>query len=120
MEKSSEILIRSTLHDLANVLAGVRGILDLNQPGQPLAQRDRDRLDAVVEEGVATLDRCRHLALATLPRRAWRPGRPGGTRLLEDLEPMAILFRCRFSWCWRAPELGPLAGQAAAGATPGP
>ena len=67
MEKSSELLLRSALHDMANVLAGVRGIVDLNQPGQPLSQRDRDRLEAVIEEGVCTLNRCRHLTLDTLP-----------------------------------------------------
>jgi hypothetical protein len=96
MEKSSEILIRSTLHDLANVLAGIRGILDLTPPGQPLAPRDRDRMGAVIDEGVATLDRSRHLALDTQFPAAPETWEAWRNALLEDLEPLAILFRCRF------------------------
>ncbi len=96
MEKSSELLVRSALHDLANVLAGVRGIIDLNLPGQPLAQRDRERLEAVIEEGVATLDRCRHLTMASLPEAPLEDGPAWRERLQEDLKPMGTLFRSRF------------------------
>ena len=88
--------MRSTLHDLTNVLAGVKGILDLNQPGQPLSQRDRDRLEAVVQEGVTTLERCRNLALATLPDRFMEPGPAWRQRLLDVLGPVGTLFRCQF------------------------
>ena len=95
MDKSSESLIRSTLHDMANVLAGVKGILELNRPGQPLAPRDRERLEAVVDEGIATLDRCRHLTMASLPEGPLEDGPAWRERLLAELQPMAALFRCR-------------------------
>jgi hypothetical protein len=96
MEKSAELLLRSALHDMANVLAGVRGIVDLNSPGQPLSQRDRDRLEAVVEEGITTLDRCRQLALETLPGRDLESGAAWRACLQEELAPLTSLFRCRF------------------------
>ena len=96
MEKSSELLIRSTLHDLANVLAGVRGILDLNLPDQPFSQRDRERLEAVLEEGVTTLNRCRQLAVTGLPDGLPEPGPVWRELLQEALQPMGTLFRCRF------------------------
>ncbi len=96
MEKTSEALIRSTLHDMANVLAGVRGIIDLNPAGQPISPRDRDRLGAVIEEGVVTLERSRHLAMSTLPESGLEPGPAWRVALLEDLDPLGVLFRCRF------------------------
>jgi hypothetical protein len=96
MDKYSELLMRSTLHDMANVLAGVKGILELNQPGQPINLRDKQRLEAVLEEGIATLDRCRHLAMETLPDRLLEPGAAWRGQLLEELEPMGTLFRSRF------------------------
>lgn len=95
MDKSSELLLRSTLHDLANVLAGVQGILDLNPPEQPVNQRDRDRLEAVITEGVTALGRSRHLAMATLPDAFPEPGVVWRDLLLEALRPMGLLFRCR-------------------------
>jgi hypothetical protein len=96
MDKPSEVLFRSTLHDMANILAGIRGIVDLCPPGQPLAPRDRDRLGAVVEEGITALERSRHLALGTLPEAALEPGGAWRESLREDLEPLGVLFRCRF------------------------
>ena len=96
MDETSAALIRSTIHDLANVLAGVRGILELNSPGQPLSQRDRDRLTAVLEEGVTTLDRSRHLALSAFPEERLEPGALWRAQLLAVLQPMGTLFRCRF------------------------
>ena len=39
MDKPAESLFRATLHDLANVLGGVRGIMELNPPGQPITAR---------------------------------------------------------------------------------
>jgi hypothetical protein len=105
MEKTSEALIRSTLHDMANVLAGVRGIIDLTLPGQPISQRDRDRLGAVIQEGVATLERSRHLAVSTLPESDLEPGPTWREVLLEDLDPLGVLFRCRFELTYQgAPE----------------
>ena len=103
MDKSSELLMRSTLHDMANVLAGVKGILDLNLPGQPISQRDRLRLEAVIDEGIATLDRCRYLAMATLPEDSLEPGAAWRDQLLEELEPMGTLFLSRFQFDFDGP-----------------
>lgn len=96
MDKPSEFLIRSTLHDLANVLGGIRGILDLNDPGQPLSTRDRDRLEAVLEEGLATLDRARNLAMDLIPDPVMESGGPWRDHLLEQLQPMGVIFRSAF------------------------
>lgn len=105
MEKFSELLIRSTLHDMANVLAGVKGILDLNVPGQPISPRDRQRLEAVLDEGVTSLERGRHLAMATLPDRVPEPGPDWRAQLLEEMQPMATLFRSAFDLAFEgAPE----------------
>ncbi|MDR3670468.1 MAG: hypothetical protein P4L36_06475 [Holophaga sp.] len=87
--------MRSTLHDMANVLAGVKGILDLTLPGQPMTARDRQRLEAVTDEGITTLERCRFLAMAILPEGPMEPGDAWRIQLLEELEPMATLFRSR-------------------------
>jgi hypothetical protein len=105
MDKIPERLLRSTLHDLANVLAGAKGILDLNLPGQPLGPRDRQRLEAVIDEGIITLERCRHLAMATLPDGPLEPGPDWREQLLEELAPLATLFRSRFELVYEgAPE----------------
>jgi hypothetical protein len=105
MDKTSELLMRSTLHDMGNILAGVKGILDLNDPDQPISQRDRQRLEAVIDEGVATLDRARHLTMATLPEGALEAGPAWRDQLLEDLGPMATLFRSRYEISFEgAPE----------------
>lgn len=93
MDKPSELLIRSTLHDVANVLAGIRGIIDLNSPGEPLTSRDRDRLEAVIEEGMATLERSRHLAMGSLPSTAPEAFATWREQLLEQLRPMATIFK---------------------------
>ncbi len=90
---------------MANVLAGIKGILDLNQAGQPIGQRDRERLEAVIEEGITTLDRCRHLSMATLPEGPLEPGPDWRDQLMEELEPMGTLFRSRFELAFEgAPE----------------
>lgn len=112
MDKTSEQLMRSTLHDMANVLAGVKGILDLNAAGQPISQRDRQRLEAVVEEGITTLDRCRHLSMATLPEGPLEPGTAWRAKLLEELGPLGTLFRSRFELSFDgAPEWDQWSGQ---------
>jgi hypothetical protein len=105
MDKSSETLFRSTLHDLANILAGVRGIIDLCPPEQALARRDRDRLGAVIEEGITVLERSRHLALGSLPEAALEPGEAWREALREELAPLGVLFRCRFDLA--GPPAGP-------------
>jgi hypothetical protein len=96
MEKPAEALFRAALHDLANVLGGVRGIVDLNPPGQPISARDHDRLVAVMDEGITTLERCRHLVLATLPEAGLESGPAWRAALAEELGPIGVLFRCRF------------------------
>jgi len=112
MEKFSKLLMRSTLHDLANILAGVKGILDLNPPGEPISPRDRQRLDAVLEEGISTLERCRHLTMATLPDSALEPGTDWREQLLEELEPLGTLFRSQFALVFEgAPEWDQWAGR---------
>jgi len=79
MDPASEALMRSSLHDLANAMSGIRGILDLSDPLRPLSPRDRERLDAIIGEGMATLERSRYLAMASLPDALlesgtdWRP-----------------------------------------------
>jgi hypothetical protein len=96
MGEASDLLIRSVLHDLANILAGVRGIVDLNVPGQPLTARDRERLEAVLDEGMTTVDRSRKLAMGLLDDASLEPGPQWRSRLLEELHPMGVLYRCRF------------------------
>ncbi|NTV73023.1 MAG: hypothetical protein HGA66_02315 [Holophaga sp.] len=96
MEKQAELLIRAALHDMANVLAGIQGILELTDPERPLGIRDKDRLDAVVEEGMATLVRARHLAMGTLPEAALQEGPDWRSQLLDELKPMSLLFKCEF------------------------
>ena len=96
VDKQSELLIRSVLHDMANLLAGVQGILDMADPGRPLSQRDRDRLGAVLDEGRTTLSRTRHLARATLPDPLLQEGVDWRAELLDELRPLGILFRCQF------------------------
>jgi len=95
MDKQSELLMRSALHDMANVMAGVQGILDLADPDLPLSARNRERLTAVVEEGMATLGRTRHLAMGTLPEPQLQDGAEWRAQLADELGPLSILFRCR-------------------------
>ena len=95
MEKYSELFIRAALHDLANILAGVRGIVDLTAEDQPLSPRDRSRLEAVLDEGTVTLDRCRHLAMGTFPSSLLEAGQDWRDQLGEDLAPLGVLFRSR-------------------------
>ena len=95
MEKYSELFIRAALHDLANVLAGVRGIVDLAPTDQPISLRDRNRLEAVLDEGALTLDRCRHLAMGTFPSGLPESGEDWLDQLREDLAPLGVLFRSR-------------------------
>ena len=96
MDHESEVLIRAALHDLANTLSGVRGILELSDVDRPLSPRDRMRLDAVLTEGTLTLERARHLAMGTLPDAMVESGPEWRRMLLEELQPMAGLFRCQF------------------------
>lgn len=96
MDPSSEALMRSSLHDLANVLSGIRGILELSDPHQPLSARDQSRLDAVITDGMAILERSRHLAMGTLPESMVESGPDWRHQLAEQLKPLGTLFRRTF------------------------
>jgi hypothetical protein len=93
MEAAAEELIRSALHDMANSLSGIRGILDLSDPSQPLSHRDRDRLDAVLREGMSLVQRTRNLALGICPEGTVESPEVWRGALLEQLQPLATLFR---------------------------
>lgn len=97
MDPVSEMLMRSTLHDLANTLSGIQGILELNDPSLPLTPRNRARLGAILAEGLATLERARHLAMDTLPDASLEDGPSWRGRLEQALGPLTLLFRCDFS-----------------------
>jgi hypothetical protein len=88
--------MRSALHDLANVLSGIRGILELSDPHQPLSPRDQSRLDAVISDGMVALDRSRHLAMGTLPESMTESGLDWRHQLTEQLKPLGTLFRRQF------------------------
>ena len=96
MDPASEALMRSALHDLANVLSGIRGILELSDPHQPLTPRDQSRLDAVITDGMVALERSRHLAMGTLPESMVESGSDWRHQLAEQLKPMGVLFRRHF------------------------
>ena len=95
MERASEELIRAALHDLANSLSGIQGILDLSDPSRPLTTRDRDRLGAVLSEGQVTLGRTRSLAMEILPAAGREAGAEWTALLQDQLAPLCILFRSR-------------------------
>lgn len=96
MDSDSQALMRASLHDLANVLAGLQGILDLSDPDQPLSARDRARLEALLEDGLGTLDRSRHLAMETVPHAEVESGNEWRHHLSERLKPLATMFRKQF------------------------
>ncbi|HLO68073.1 MAG TPA: hypothetical protein VK188_13700 [Holophaga sp.] len=93
MDKDSELLMRAALHDLANVLAGVQGVLDLTPEDAPLSPRNRARLDAVVSEGLGILGRARHLAMGTLPDASLQSAREWREQLADELKPLALLHK---------------------------
>jgi len=82
---------------LANVLSGIRGILELSDPEQPLTPRDRLRLDAVITDGVIALERSRHLGMGTLPESMVESGLDWRHQFSEQLRPMGTLFRRNFN-----------------------
>ena len=100
MDPTAEALMRSTLHDLANCLSGVRGILDLSDTAQPLRPRDRERLDAILEDGMTSLTRARHLAMGTLPESLMESGPEWREQLHQQLRPLGTLFRCGFEMAY--------------------
>jgi hypothetical protein len=96
MDPTSEALMRSALHDLANVLCGIQGILELSEPHLPLTPRDRARLEAVISDGMVALDRSRHLAMGTFPDSMVESGLDWRHQLAEQLKPLGTLFRRQF------------------------
>lgn len=105
MERDSEELIRAALHDLANTLSGIQGILDLSDPAKPLSPRDRERLAAVLSEGHVTLGRSRSLAMAALPAENREDGETWVRLLNEQLAPLCVLFRSRVEITCGSPDL---------------
>lgn len=90
----SEVLWRSALHDFNNLLAGIQGVLDLSDPGEPLSSRNRKRLEATLEEGRNLVAMSRALALGRIPdsgRLPWPEWRDG---LQRRMEPLSVLFKC--------------------------
>ena len=96
MDHTSEALMRSSIHDLANLLSGIRGILELSDPGRPLSSRDRARLDAILTDGMTTLERSRYLATGSLPDANLEAGSDWRGKLTAELKPLAVVFRCEF------------------------
>ncbi|MDP2876335.1 MAG: hypothetical protein Q8O00_09130 [Holophaga sp.] len=68
----------------------------MSNPEQPLTPRDRLRLDAVISDGVVALERSRHLGMGTLPESMVESGMDWRHQLLEQLQPMGVLFRRNF------------------------
>jgi hypothetical protein len=58
-----------------------------------LTSRDRDRLEAVIDEALTTLDRTRNLAMEQLPEAALEAFESWRGQLQEQLQPMAVIFR---------------------------
>jgi len=79
---------------MANTLSGIRGILELSEPSAPLSPRDRARLEAILLEGIGTLERARHLAMESLPQATIEPGTDWRRHLKAMLEPLSVIFRC--------------------------
>lgn len=96
MDPASEALMRSALHDLANVLSGIRGILELSDPDKPLTPRDQSRLEAVIADGMIVLDRSRHLAMGTQPDPSVETGLDWRHQTAEMLKPLGVIFRKQF------------------------
>ena len=88
--------MRSAIHDLANLFSGIQGILELSDPERPLSQRDRSRLDAILSDGITTLERARYLAMGTLPDAILESGPDWRRKLLAELGPLSVVFRCEF------------------------
>ncbi|HJV23210.1 MAG TPA: hypothetical protein VJ570_10955 [Holophagaceae bacterium] len=92
---NQEQLWRAALHDLNNAFGGLRGILDLNpDPAKPLKERDRQRMEAVVSEGLHLVATARGLVLGLNPE--VQPLEAGAFReaLETRLAPMSSLHRC--------------------------
>lgn len=90
-----EALWRATLHDLNNAFGGLRGILDLNpDPMRPLRERDRQRLEAVVAEGLHLVALARGMVLGRVDGDQPLEAKAFQEALEARLAPMISLHRC--------------------------
>lgn len=90
-----EPLWRAALHDLNNAFGGLRGILDLNpDPARPLRERDRQRMEAVVSEGLHLVALSRALLLGRESEDHPVDAETFRTALEARLAPMISLHRC--------------------------
>lgn len=90
-----EALWRAALHDLNNAFGGLRGILDLNpDPTKPFRERDRQRLEAVVAEGLHLVALARTLVLEREDADEGLAAEPFQAALERRLAPMIALHRC--------------------------
>ena len=94
MDPISEALMRSCIHDMANTLSGIQGILELSDPSEPFSTRNWARLEAILLEGNSTLERARHLAMETLPQASPETGAQWRRHLESLLRPLSVIFRC--------------------------
>ncbi len=92
---NQELLWRAALHDLNNAFGGLRGILDLNpDPTKPLKERDRQRLEAVVSEGLHLVATARGLILGSNSGEQALGAGAFREALEARLAPMSSLHRC--------------------------
>jgi len=94
MDAAAEALMRSMIHDMANTLSGIQGILEIQAPDRPLSPRSLARLEAALSEGLSTLERSRHLAMGTFPDAGLEPGPQWRSLLLQRLAPLGGIFGC--------------------------
>lgn len=92
---NQERLWRAALHDLNNAFGGLRGILDLNpDPTKPLKERDRQRMEAVVTEGLHLVATARGLLLGTPTEDALVSAEAFRESLQARLASLSSLHRC--------------------------
>lgn len=91
MDPAAESLARAILHDLANTLSGVRGVVDLSRG---LTALEQARLDSLISEGFTVMERARHLVLGTQPESGPEAGESWRKALEVQAEPMALAFHC--------------------------
>ncbi len=90
-----EALWRAALHDLNNAFGGLRGILDLNpDPTRPLRERDRQRMESVVAEGLHLVALARTLLLHREGEDQPLEGGAFQAALEARLAPLVSLHRC--------------------------
>jgi hypothetical protein len=91
---ASEDLWRAALHDFNNLLAGLQGVLDLSDPRRPMDPRNRQRMEASLEDGKTLITMARALALGRIPDEGAAPWPEWKGGLEARLAPLATLFQC--------------------------